>query len=1167
MRFFLHATIRMHQNFGMAREHTRLAIEAERQVQGFASAAAEMRSIPILTTKAVTIAFERGGQQASAARRSLKGIYERTPPHLLGLPSDEHITGKVGGHAPLTRPLTSAGSGTAASQVNGSTLQLLVPVSRAIRAMNALGQTSFHFSFEVITKNHVEFGLATKSGRRARPDEHGKYLEDEEKRAVEPVIVPIDPDNFAHYQEREQALALAEQECVFSNIEGDREDRIALFRAAGESEKSNRPPTLKVDIRTQSPLVSDFLAQAWNDETLAEAMTKTGFDKVGKWGKKPHEAHASDKFIEDFCNLTFSGEDALAAYEVLSSLGWREEWQNPHAYRSQGIEWDTGKSGRIQMRCVGEIPHELDRAGRDRFLKSLADRFDNLGVPYVLVMHRPTADNHEKNWHFHLIYWDRPAERFDPETVQQRLDAGEAEVARYSKRNIKYLEAALNDPKVQAQAGRFDFEVEYTYTDAKGRERTVYPFKQNKNRECTRTDFVPDLRAFIADISNRELERINASRRVCASKYSEMDIPKKPDQHLNDAANRQELSGQSTREGASNEAKQWDYIQLMLDRQLEQEKNDLTPAWSKLRGDFKEAGASDAIVSRVEGEWLSLKLAEVKLRDQARRAAQLADRLFSRPNAMANESYNHLEAVLNGTASRKVKSKRDLHLKRLQFLNDHTAGLKKLFREEFGLELRLEAQADELSKQATSLLEAHGLGRDMLFPVGLVDKPEPTQKQASTNSAKPVQPVAPQAAPTTVNPSAAVKDLSKQLDIIAKKRVPFSIKQESLANGEAALIALIEPREQALYGLPKRVVARTPHAVSRLVNIHAARVQSATVPSASVAGVHAPETLTDRPELVTQQPVASEALSNVAQETPVAGDASTKSSTDKIGDHFQSESEASQEQHGIAAPSEGKKHDTVREVEAEATTSAARTQEDAPADDSDPNHDRVDAQARTELEEEAEWNAANINSVSARRARGLLQEKAAGKESKPAPLAEPADNAVEEGYAAKSDPVIATETRTVSQANANAVPLSQADRDRMEAAPLYLIKTREGELRVLGRDVPLSLAAAATSGQHVQQFDRWYRRQEDEQREIAQLFAQSAYANGGELEAGVNDGAADLRLAMLWARWTDSHVLKHAINQGLEMRRREEREVAFKREQEREQIQRAAMAQHFGREI
>ncbi|MDF1836111.1 MAG: hypothetical protein P1U62_14715, partial [Alteraurantiacibacter sp. bin_em_oilr2.035] len=160
----------------------------------------------------------------------------------------------------------------------------------------------------------------------------------------------------------------------------------------------------------------------------------------------------------------------------------------------------------------------------------------------------------------------------------------------------------------------------------------------------------------------------------------------------------------------------------MLDRQLEQEKNDLTPAWSKLRGDFKEAGASDAVISRVEGDWLSLKLAEVKLRDQARRAAQLADRLLSRPGAMANESLNHLEAVLNGTASRKVKSKRDLHLKRLKILNDHTAGLKELFREEFGLELRLEAQADELSKQATSLLEAHGLGRDLLFPVGLADK-------------------------------------------------------------------------------------------------------------------------------------------------------------------------------------------------------------------------------------------------------------------------------------------------------------------------------------------------------------------------------------------------------------------------------------------------------------
>tara|TARA_B100001057_G_C22327280_1_gene748082 strand:- start:161 stop:574 length:414 start_codon:yes stop_codon:yes gene_type:complete len=137
----------------------------------------------------------------------------------------------------------------------------------------------------------------------------------------------------------------------------------------------------------------------------------------------------------------------------------------------------------------------------------------------------------------------------------------------------------------------------------------------------------------------------------------------------------------------------------------------------------------------------------------------------------------------------------------------------------------------------------------------------------------------------------------------------------------------------------------------------------------------------------------------------------------------------------------------------------------------------------------------------------------------------------------------------------------------MEAAPLYLIKTLEGKIRLLGRDVPSSLVAAATSGQHTQQFDLWHRRQEDEQREIAHLFAQSPYANGRELEAGVNDGGADLRLAMLWARWTDSQVLKQAIDQGLEMRRKEEREVALKREQEREQIQRAAMAQHFERDI
>ena len=782
-------------------------------------------------------------------------------------------------------------------------------------------------------------------------------------------------------------------------------------------------------------------------------------------------------------------------------------------------------------------------------------------------MHRPTADNHEKNWHFHLIYWDRPAERFNPETVKQRLDAGEAEVARYSKRNAKYLEAALNDPKVQAQAGRFDFEVEYTYTDAKGRERTVYPFKQNKNRECTRTDFVPDLRAFVADISNRELERASASRRVCASKYTEMDIPKKPDQHLNDAANRQELSGQSTREGALNEAKQWDYIQLMLDRQLEQEKNDLTPAWSKLRGDFKEAGASDAVISRVEGDWLSLKLAEVKLRDQARRAAQLADRLLSRPGAMADESLNHLEAVLNGTASRKVKSKRDLHLKRLQILEDHTSGLKKLFQEEFGLQLKLEAQADDLSKQATSLLESHGLGRELLFPTGLVDEPSPSRNQAALDNAKLKQSVAARVAAAKSSTSPHVKGLSDQLNIIAEKPVTYTIKEETLANGETALIAVIPPGEQALHGLPKRIVARTSHAKSRLANIHAARVRNRTASSAGIAEVQATGTVSDGSKPVTQQSVASEAPSQVPEQTPVAGDASTEPSPAKTKGHIQGGSEASREQHGIAGPSEDKKHETVREVETEATASAATTQEDAPADDAGPNHDRAAAQARTELEEEAAWNAANINSINARRARGLLQEKAAGKELKTAPLSRPVEKAAEEGSAPKSNPVIATETRAVSQANANEVPLSQADRNRMAAAPLYLVKTREGEIRALGRDVPSSLATAATSGQHAQQFDRWYKRQEEERREIAQLFAQSPYSNSRELEAGVNDGGAVPRLAILWARWTDSYVLKQAIDQGLEMRRKEECDVALKREREREHIQQAAMAQHFGQGI
>ncbi|MEO1922839.1 MAG: hypothetical protein ABGW84_13260 [Sphingomonadaceae bacterium] len=1171
----------------MASEHIRMVTEAERQVREFTLAAADVRSVPILTRRAVSIAFDRSGKDAAAARRSLKGIYEKTPPHLLGLPSDEHITGRFPTKQRNFRPNAQARDKGASKRGGGSSLELFIPCSRPRRPISASGYTSFHFSFEAIARNHIEYSLPTKSGRKARPDEHGKYLEDEEKRAVEPVIVPVDPENFAHYQEREQALALAEQECVFSNIEGDRTDRIELFRAAGEMEKSNRPPTLTVDIRTQSEMVTAFISQAWNNEVLSRAMVGMGWDKVRKHLKNQD----GDRFVDDLSKVTFSGEDAIAAFDLLHRLGWREHFQNPQEFRSDGIEWDPGKSGRIHMRIVGEIPHELDAAGRRSFLKSIAARFDKLAVPYVLVMHRPTADNHEKNWHFHLIYWDRPAERFGPEKVRERLAAGEAEVARYSKRNSKFIEAALNDPKVQAQAGRFDFEVEYAYIDAKGRERTIFPFRQNKNRECTRSAFVPDLRALVAEISNRELERVGVKRRVSASTYSEMDIPKAPDEHLNDSANRKELAGQSTLEGSANEAKQWDYLLLMLDRQLEQEKKDIGIPWLKLHRQLRDQGVDTARLENVQDEWISLKLVEIKLRDQARRAGELAERMLSRPRMMANDSLNNLEAILNGTASRKVKSKRDFHLKRMALLDEHCSAVAELFRSELGLQARLEKQADDLGQRAVALLEKSGLGRDALFLPLEKAEPAPVTIRASNDATKPAQPAAGRTKIDVNNRRASDKVVSRQLTILADSPVTFAIEEKTGADGEKALIAIIAPQDQAEYGLPKQIVARTPLAMSRLVGIQAAKVKSRTRPTAGNQAIKNPATTGGAGEQLGRQRAGpSDTRPDIAQVSAGVGTLSTDHPSIGIEEKALPRSNTGKASQDIPGSSERTKPDDTRAERSEpiAVPPQDRAKPKPPA----PDARQVAAQKEAVLEEEARWlegfrkskktspalkaksaAATDGQTVSSAR-KEISAEDVAGRPTEEAgrnvdrdrtSLEKSTGKAIPEKPAPQADALEATDVNAVGGPDSVPLALSQADRDRMESAPLYLFKTLEGEFLLLGDDVPPSLAAAASSGQHAHQFGRWHERQKDEQREIAKLFSQSPYANSMELEAGVSDGGADLRLAILWARWADSRLWKQAVEQGLEMRRIREREAALEAERKREYNRQVAMAQNLKR--
>ncbi len=873
-----------------------MLIEGQSRLNDFSAAVSSVRSIPLLTNKLVAEVTMDSSKDLAAVRRSLLSRYEKTPPHELGLPSDEAITGKVGGLARKLLHVPSATMRDQGSANNQIKIQLLAPFTRPIRPANAKGETSFHMSFESITKNHTQFGLKTKSGRNAQPGEHGRYLEDQEKRAHVIAKSPIDAEGFAHYQEREMAMAVCDANCIFTNIKGGKEDRVDLFRAAEESEPSNRPPVMAIDVSSSSSLVQAFIERAWSDEILADAMTKSVWAELDA-----ARSGAPQKGAANLGEIKIEGNDAVAAFELMHELGWREHFQNPKDFKSDGVNWDPGKSGRVQMRVVGEIPHELDPAGRGRFMREIADKFDSIGVPYVLVMHRPTAENNDKNWHFHLIYWDRPADRFSPDQVQKWIETGGADGRIYSKRYIERFQAALQDPAVLAQTGRWDFEVEYTYVDEKGRNRLIHPFKQNKNRTCTRKNFVPDLREFLAELSNRELAKTGANRRVRAEKYIEFDVPKEPGVHLYDAANREELRGGVTPQGEANEMKQWTYLMRVLDQKLEDEKTGLNDQWREISKELRDEGLEKNESEQLRDEWFDLKLIEVKLRDKARHAAQMSARLFSRPNALSEESSNHLEAILNGTASPKVRAKREFHLERLKVLDDHCAGLKHLFKNELGLKRELESQADEVRERA------HKLVADAIFGPGQIcfSTAKDPQEASQNASLAPKPPMVTSVMPAS-NPVEGYGRTNKYLDILATMPVPFSIVEERLDAGLPSLVAEISALDREKYGLPARIVAITGLEMKRLVEIHSARINQGARASAQGDGssVPPPAAIRGVADESAKNPPAGMKTINGMVERPVAVRALQPSKTEasageKGKDQPRQEGTASQQTHRL----------------------------------------------------------------------------------------------------------------------------------------------------------------------------------------------------------------------------------------------------------------------------
>lgn len=323
---------------------------------------------------------------------------------------------------------------------------------------------------------------------------------------------------------------------IFSNISDDPFERVEFWRSVERFEaapkshqiilKPDVAPDWWSELPTTSLLPPDFHAHALR---VAEAYRQ----HVAKSALNPDEA------------IPFEAEPFKVDSEQAGYLIEAAQSMAHYDNRLPPLDFKSGSGGTIQIRIVAELPHEISAEDRALIAQNFCDhlaaltvRHDEDGKPYKAgmmytgVIHKPDGHNDPRNYHLHVVAYDRPC-RFLPEY------------------------------------GMWDFEVDEVYVDPKsGKERTRHPHRQNKIREAsgrpdngdpqtTGLNFIPGLRAKFAEINNAVLEARGINRRLDPRKYSEMGIDRTPTEHLGTRAAALEAIGVTTVVGGLNAIAIW----------------------------------------------------------------------------------------------------------------------------------------------------------------------------------------------------------------------------------------------------------------------------------------------------------------------------------------------------------------------------------------------------------------------------------------------------------------------------------------------------------------------------------------------------------------------------------------------------------------------------------
>ncbi|MAL26402.1 MAG: hypothetical protein CL820_11010 [Croceicoccus sp.] len=748
---------------------------------------------PALTAGRAGGSFTPSSTDPSAAvRESFRGAEALdVPPKTAFTLGDRHVTGDVGGRAVRQqKPIgwTEAEKPKKGEEASRRFTKLNIPAARPLRAANAAGATSFHFSHEAISKTRAEKVTArgTKNRKGAAAD-HTSYIERDgalakgsqteldkiqaeliEKAKNDPELArslsldltpsaeasqePAEslPDNLgaggqaSAYIEREEALAHDPNgsAVLFSNISDDPVERREFWKLVERAESN--PSTDKMQIRIAGN------EEFWFKVAADEDCPKPVQDAIA--AADPNEI------------VKITTRDNVVVRAVMKRHGWKPRERRPadetdeqkatreerEVAASFGAKFEDGRGGRVQFRIVGELPHEVSHEARVRILKDFTREFEARSLPHIAVMHAPDHTNDDRNWHFHLVYHDRPVRRFTG-LAQDHLKPLSPAAGPKTIRQHQIMADAINDPAIQKYVGQWDFTVPWSYRKANRHTMTTTPFAQFKDRDCNKREFVPTLRRNLAYLTNRELEAEGIERRVDPRRYSEMGIHKESDEHLGTQAASLESNGVPTEIGVRNEANQWEFILRKLQAQSETDQARIDQQLKIWRAGLSAVQLSEQDRKDVDRElirWEQSERVAAEHRAIARQMADNIDRLRSRANKVAEMAKKHLGAIEDGRATKRQKASKPRYQAKLTEAEMHLAGLEIMLGQEISQITTSNEAAmrhTRTAKTAKLVIEGHiELGRQ---------RPRPIEQSVVPRTAKEPQKVA--APTTTTKPEAA----------------------------------------------------------------------------------------------------------------------------------------------------------------------------------------------------------------------------------------------------------------------------------------------------------------------------------------------------------------------------------------------------------------------------